>query len=170
MHCPIDGNPLTPMQYEGVTVHTCTSCGGELVPGDQLAHIVRVREQRFDEQARAVLASFKPLPGIPNDDADRALHCPACENTMQVVNYSNDSGVIIDRCPACASVWLDRDELEHLQILMEMWHDRAPTGVREIAAELEMARMQAADASDAPFKASRFAFVNAIINRLLDAA
>lgn len=170
MKCPIDGQTLSAMEYEGVTVYGCAGCGGEMVPGGELPRIINARERRFDEATRAVLASFRPLPGVPSDAAERAIHCPACENDMQVVNYSNDSGVIIDRCPACASVWLDRDELEHLQILMEMWHDRAPAGVRSIAADLELARMQAAEASQTPYKESRFAFVNAVINRLLDAA
>ncbi|MCA9307243.1 MAG: zf-TFIIB domain-containing protein [Phycisphaerales bacterium] len=170
MHCPVDGKPLTPMTYEGVTVHTCTTCGGECLPGDQLAHIVSVREARFDAATVEALSSFTPLAGVPADSGARALHCPACECAMRVVNYSNDSGVIIDRCPACSCVWLDKDELEHLQILMEMWHDRAPAGVRDVAAQLEMARMQAAEATAGPFKGSRFAFVNAVINRLLDAA
>lgn len=170
MRCPVDGSALTPMAYEGVTVHACGACGGECVSGSELAHIVTVREALFDAEAMEALSSFTPLAGVPAEAATRALECPSCGGPMGVMNYSNDSGVIVDRCPACSAVWLDRDELEHLQILMEMWHDRAPAGVRGVAAELEMARMRAAEATEGPFKASRFAFVNAVINRLLDAA
>lgn len=170
MRCPVDGTALTAMDYEGVTIHACGMCGGECVSGEALAHIVSVRETMFDEETRRVLSTFTPIHGVPAGEPERALRCPSCEAEMGVVNYSNDSGVIVDRCPVCSAVWLDRDELEHIQILMEMWHDRAPVGVRGLAAELEMARMRAAEATGGPFKGSRFAFVNAVINRLLDAA
>jgi Zn-finger nucleic acid-binding protein len=37
--------------------------------------------------------------------------CPACGATL--VNLDRD-GILIDRCPECRGVWLDRGELEKL--------------------------------------------------------
>lgn len=37
--------------------------------------------------------------------------CPACGATL--VNMDRD-GILIDRCPDCRGVWLDRGELEKL--------------------------------------------------------
>ena len=41
----------------------------------------------------------------------RILSCPACENSMRVVERA---GVSIDRCTACKGVFLDNGELEKL--------------------------------------------------------
>ena len=86
---------------------------------------------------------------------------------MVVTNYGGNSGVYVDRCPGCGSLWLDQQQLEKIQVLMEKWADEAPHELAKIAGKLEAARRRAAPKG---FEGSRFAFVNALINRLLDAA
>ena len=169
MRCPIDGNALSPIEYEGVMILACEECGGELLSGDALSRIVNVREAHFDSEQADLLGDRTPLAGVPSDEA-RSLTCPLCSGAMSAVNYGGDSGAIVDRCPTCEAVWLDAGELEKIQILMERWQDDAPFQLRAIAGELEHARRTAAAASGARFQGSRFAFVNALINRFLDAA
>ena len=70
----------------------------------------------------------------------------------------------------CGGVWLDRNELEHIQILTERWADEAPQQLQQVAGQLEAARRDAAEQANDGFAGSRFAFINALINRLLDAA
>ncbi len=53
---------------------------------------------------------------------------------------------------------------------MEKWADDAQPQIKAIAGELEMARRKAANTGSDAFSGSRFSFINAIINRLLDAA
>lgn len=38
--------------------------------------------------------------------------CPSCKNTEMV--EANKEGVLIDVCPQCRGVWLDRGELEKI--------------------------------------------------------
>ena len=40
------------------------------------------------------------------------MHCPVCENTR--MREVEKDGVMIDICPDCKGVWLDRGELEKL--------------------------------------------------------
>ena len=89
---------------------------------------------------------------------------------MRVVNYGGDSGVFVDRCERCQGIWLDQQELEKIQLLTEQWADEAPQQLRALSSELETARQAAAAQTNSAFSGSRFAFVNAVINRLLDAA
>lgn len=42
------------------------------------------------------------------------------------INYAYSTGVIVDRCPKCEGLWLDKDELEHIQIVIEEWEKRSP--------------------------------------------
>ncbi len=53
---------------------------------------------------------------------------------------------------------------------MERWADEAKPRIKALAGKLETARRDAADNATGSFSGSRFAFVNALINRLLDAA
>lgn len=168
MQSPITGNPMRPVEYEGALIYECPDTGGELLSGDALAHIVKRREMTFETPADAT--DQQPLFGIVTDETENLLDCPACAGPMQVVNYAGDSGIFIDKCPDCGAVWLDNEELEKIQILMEQWQDRAPAQLQAIAARLEETRRRAAADADEDFAASRFSIVNALINRFLDAA
>jgi Zn-finger nucleic acid-binding protein len=141
-----------------------------LVPGEALGQIVNLREERFDSEARAMIESTQPIFGVPAMQSERSLECPCCSNGMDVINYAGDSGVSVDRCPCCQTVWLDEHELENVQILMERWEDEAPETLKRVADQLENARQDAVRGTEGAFCGSRLSFVNALINRLLDAA
>ncbi len=170
MHCPACESELHELRYEGVSIWTCHACGGELVPGEALGQIVNLREERFDTESRAILESAQPHFGVPTVARERELRCPLCCSVMDVINYAGDSGVYVDRCPGCQTVWLDEQELENVQVLMERWEHEAPETLRKIAGELEQARQDAVRETEETFCGSRLSFVNALINRLLDAA
>jgi Zn-finger nucleic acid-binding protein len=169
MHCPCCGTYLRPTEYEGVVVHTCDGCGGEFLGGGELAHIVNTRDQRFSPVLRQALADRKPEFGLPSD-TQRWLNCPSCRKPMQSLNYCGDSGIVVDRCDHCQGVWLDHEELEKVQIIMEQWEDKAPEQIKAISDHLEQIRRETAESTGRAFAGSRFAFVNALINRFLDAA
>jgi Zn-finger nucleic acid-binding protein len=156
--------------YEGVRIHTCDGCGGEFIGSGELALIVRTRNERFPEAEAVDLSQIKPTFGVPASEKERTLSCPECASSMSVVNYGGDSGIFVDRCSACGGLFLDSGELENVQILMEHWADQAPQQIRSIAGELELTRRKAAEAGSNAFRGSRFSFVNALINRFLDAA
>jgi Zn-finger nucleic acid-binding protein len=159
------------VEYEGVMVRTCEGCGGEFIGADELAHVIRTREERFGSAMRDdVSPHHRPRFGVPDAEMRRTLQCPACHGAMAVCNYCGDTGIYVDRCDRCGGMWLDCEELETIQILTERWADSAPEQMRAIASELEEARRRAANAGNNAFAGSRFAFVNAIINRVLDAA
>jgi Zn-finger nucleic acid-binding protein len=52
------------------------------------------------------------------------LACPKCNGVMHPVNYSYSSGIIIDRC-ADHGIWLDRGELDKVQLSRETWAKKA---------------------------------------------
>ena len=169
MDCPNCQAAMKPVTYEGVEIHACASCGGEFVGAGALAHVVRTREERFGTEVADEIAEREPVFGVPVEETERQLACPACENRMRVINYGVDSGIFVDSCAVCGAVWLDKGELEKVQSLMDRWTDVAPEMIRGVALELEEIRRQAAS-QDACFHGSHFSFVNAVINRILDAA
>ncbi len=170
MECPQCSAGLQATAYEGVPMHTCESCGGEFVGGEELGRIVDNRKATFDAGMKDELTDCKPSFGAVSSQPDRSLSCPACGHPMTVSNYAGDSGIFVDRCEVCSGLWLDHAELEKVQIIMERWADEAKPRIQALAGKLEQARRTAADNAAGSFRGSRFAFVNALINRLLDAA
>lgn len=170
MHCPLCDLAMATVDYEGVPVHACDACGGEFIAAEPLRHIVNTRGRSFCPETRAALADHQPAHGVPVEARHRRLTCPSCRHGMDVINYAGDTGVCVDRCGECHGLWLDRHELEKVQILMERWADDAPEKLRAVAGSLEQARRENAEGHSRAFAGSRFAFVNAVINRLLDAA
>ena len=170
MQCPQCAGPLQATVYEDVPVHTCETCGGEFVGGEEFARIVDNRQETFSDRQRAELAECKPSFGRIATEPERLLQCPACGQTMNVTNYAGDSGIFVDRCSVCSGIWLDHQELEKIQVVMEKWADEASPQIRSIAGQLEAVRHEAAARTSGAFSGSRFAFVNALINRILDAA
>jgi len=59
----------------------------------------------------AVLARFRPK--------GPSRTCPGCGAAMMHRHYSYDDAIEIDYCSPCDAYWLDRDELEVLQLLAE---------------------------------------------------
>ena len=170
MKCPVCESNLKRAEYEGVNIDVCETCGGEFLDADELGHIVRVREKLFSEEERSALEQRKPVFGVPMEERRRSLRCPKCNGKMDTINYSTDSGVYVDRCRDCGGFWLDADELEQVQMLQEYWAQQGPVVARQMAAELEQARQKAASLTGNAYAGSRFSFINALINRFLDAA
>lgn len=166
MKCPNCHAGLKTITYEGIHIESCDGCGGEWLDSSELGHIARVRETRFTpEQRRAVAAAAKITPVILTDH-DRDLKCPKCGGTTDALDFGGDSGVVIDRCTSCHGFWLDKAELEGVQLLVEGWKDGLPADMARFA---PMLRKVALDV-DARTKVSisQFAFVNAVINGILD--
>lgn len=170
MNCPACARTLREIRYEGVAIRTCDGCGGEFIGAEQMRHIVIVREERFGPGLVAAMAGRRPAFGRAAPDSPARRNCPSCASPMSVVNYATDTGIHVDRCTSCGGIWLDNTELEKVQILLERWQDEAPAQIRALADELDDAARQVERQLSAPFRGSRFAFVNAVINRLLDAA
>ena len=166
MECPACQQALRTMDYEGITVDTCDGCGGEWLDSGELRQIVRVREARFDAEQRRAVAEASKIRGIKLEDVDEHRDCPKCTRPMSPVNYGGDSGIIISRCSECEGVWLDQGELEKIQMVAESWVDNLPDELAKHGAKLRRIAVET-DTGD-NVRVSRFGFVNAIINGIVD--
>lgn len=106
------------MFYEGVRVRVCGRCSGVLVGHPQLKLIVQRREVEIPREG-----GLNSTQG-----SERKNGCPACEAAMRKRRYRNS--ITVDQCPTCRSVWLDRGELEDLQLLAEMAADEKSASTR----------------------------------------
>lgn len=166
MQCPNCDASLRTIEYEGIRIETCDGCGGEWLDAEELGNIVKAREVKFTPEERQAIAQTTGITGVKLSDVDRDLKCPKCGGTTDAFNYGGDTGIILDRCTGCKGFWLDGNEIEKIQKLVEGWHDNLEGDIAKYGPKLREVAEQSDAADD--FSHSRFRFVNAAITGIMD--
>jgi Zn-finger nucleic acid-binding protein len=161
---------LQTITYEGISIETCNKCNGEWLDEAEIGKIVRIREVKFAPDKRRAIAESTTITGVVLKDVDRDLKCPKCDGTTDAVNYGGDTGIIIDRCTTCRGIWLDAEELENIQMVIEGWDDALPGDLQEYGPKLRDIAVKLDEADDV--SVSRLPligrFINSAINGILD--
>lgn len=119
MNCPACSSQLDVIMYENIEIESCRGCGGQWLDDTELKKIVDQRDVYFDQQKRAEVAKSIKRTQLTDNNVDRKMTCPKCSGSTKSINYSGDSGIIIDRCSGCKGIWLDAGELEKIQMFVE---------------------------------------------------
>ncbi len=129
MNCPRCKSSLRTILYEGIAIETCDQCHGEWLDDSELKRIVKRPDVEFSREKRKAFAesinSHRPELG------DEKLVCPKCQGETSPRNYGDDTGIIIDRCGDCGGFWLDKQELEAIQMFVEGVYDLLPDDLRK---------------------------------------
>jgi Zn-finger nucleic acid-binding protein len=157
-------------------IETCDSCNGEWLDGDEIKKITDLREQHFDAETRRAIAESHSYDGTSGLHVhDKNLVCPKCGITTDPINYGGGSGIIIERCCSCKGFWLDDQELEKVQMLVEGWEDALPDDLRQYRGTLTNVagttetRIEADEREAGPSKTPIVGpFINACINGIID--
>jgi len=116
--CPYCKEKLMEKIYEGVPIDTCQKCGGVWLDKDELYQIVERREKSFTPEEKAEVKP-EPVQQPKQTELVEEINCPICGVVMKRLTYASTSGIIIDRCPRGDGIWLDKGELEKIQIYIE---------------------------------------------------
>lgn len=103
MNCPKCHGALHEMEIEGVKVDFCSPCKGIWFDKDEMAFMAELPEDlpEVDVQQAAVATDFD---------------CPRCNNVkLQTMKFVKAEDLLIDRCPACQGIWLDKGELPKVE-------------------------------------------------------
>lgn len=128
--CPKCRQSLTKIDYEGAQVSRCHFCGGTLVEEQNLFRIFAREEKQFSEKlkkkADELLLQWRINPfhkGMKLSELVSAAfpvyRCPKCKTDMVRAPYTMQYFIVVDRCYSCNLIWLDKEELELLQIMVE---------------------------------------------------
>lgn len=106
MKCPDCKHVLKPIDCKGVVIHECTKCDGKWFEKDELQKV----EAREDDTVRWI--DFEPFSKEAEQlsASSEGKTCPKCLKKMASLKYLK-SNVVVDKCPTCKGVWLDRGEL-----------------------------------------------------------
>jgi len=110
MHCPRCTFPIEPVLTQGVEIDRCRRCSGTFFDAGEAPGALG-EGARFDTWRELwTLHEGKPSP----------LECPKDATRMLAHSVPmNDTSVLVDVCPQCQGMWLDRDEGKLLHPLIE---------------------------------------------------
>lgn len=106
MNCPRCKKTMVQEKREGEEILVCRNCDGMWLHRHQLNNLLK--ESGGDVE----LASINTLP---HDDSRGIIKCRECPDTTMIkINFLDYSDIVIDRCPSCGSLWLDKNELANM--------------------------------------------------------
>lgn len=168
--CPRCKEPLREVIYETTSIDLCPKCKGAWCEGDELGKIVQSREIAFsDEDHKDIVPDESKAVTASESQQVASLPCVACGQTMRRSNYSYTSGIIIDGCRYGHGVWLDKDELERVQVFVERWETQKGRVGRQYAGALKKAKEETDKRYEEAIRSSnvsRFGFVNRFMQML----
>ena len=118
MLCPTCKVEMEQLRYEGVTVDRCPKCEGVWLDFGELRLIATIAEKKFTQEE--IEAAIKT---DSRKKEESAVCCPRCGKLMEK-RESHDT--IVDMCPQGDGVWLDKGELERIQIVRERMEKTRP--------------------------------------------
>ncbi|HMO04065.1 MAG TPA: zf-TFIIB domain-containing protein [Kiritimatiellia bacterium] len=111
--CPVCGEAMENIDYEGFRVRYCHACGGHLIPAARLKAIQQrdsIPRAKLQEEVRARFTASTTEP----------VRCPRCRMTMRKQDVRLPVvQVQTDVCAPCGLIWLDAGELALLQLAHE---------------------------------------------------
>lgn len=168
--CPKCRTQLHEISYEGIPLDTCETCKGYWCDDSELGEIVKRREIAFsktDSPEITAKAASKKISG--QSEVVPEFPCAICGKLMQRFNYQNSSGIIIDSCVKGHGVWLDKGEIEKVQIFFERWNDKNDDEAAEYKKMIRLAKTEQQKRIEDGIKTiriSRFSPVNRFIQML----
>ncbi len=120
MKCPIDGGELVREIYEAnIEVEKCPDCGGMWLDYQELEQIQGTLEHDYTDELQQLPDLVGNAYAMALARSRPELQCPRCDRTMERREHGGCSQVLIDVCPQCRGIWLDKGELQALEIFFE---------------------------------------------------
>jgi len=117
--CPVCTNEkLVEKSYEGVPLDFCLKCGGVWLDSDELHQVIEKKEEKFSQGVKEEV-NPEEFKQAERPSLVKELNCPICGSLMNRLVYVSFSGIIIDRCSQGHGVWLDKGELDKVQVYAE---------------------------------------------------
>jgi len=169
MKCPRCSAVLQPTEYDGQTVEVCPSCKGEWLAAGELQKLVEHHDKVFTEKEIASLKAVdKEILTAEKDDHDE-LNCPACGDVqMEHFNYGDTSGIILHKCTQCGGIWMDKDQLEQVEEVVDGWKADLNKDVAKYGPVVDKIEVEEQKELDKDVSISRFGFVNSVLRRICE--
>lgn len=129
MKCPECSIQLEDHILVGKLYHKCPGCGGLWFDKGELSEIMQVKDW-FKIDSKYMGASTKI-------DKSKQL-CPRDEETLNTLEYGQETGIKIDVCPKCEGLWLDAGEVQAIHKDSETWTEKLKDIIEEELTTIEL--------------------------------
>jgi len=120
MQCPKDSSELQKRIFEAdIEIDECPKCKGMWLDHGELEQIQETLEHDYTNELSKMPEYINDTVELAKNRSETTLSCPACGGTMEKREYGYCSLVVIDSCPSCQGIWLDKGELKKLEIFFE---------------------------------------------------
>lgn len=126
MHCPHDGSDLETCERYGLSLDRCPQCDGLWL---DYAELDELEDTVFPED------EFKGT--LIFSDAETALACPVCGQSLKAFQYRLHS-LVVEHCPQMHGFWLDAGEEVRVRELLK---ERAKALAEKVRAEAEWGKL-----------------------------
>ncbi|MBP7126908.1 zf-TFIIB domain-containing protein [Myxococcota bacterium] len=106
--CPVCRVPMQTVTQHRQQIDQCPRCGGRFFDAGELEAVIQM-VRCFEE----VVLEEPEVKSIPEEEVRRIEICPVDGSSMDPQEIA---GIVVDRCPSCHGIWLDRGELVALKI------------------------------------------------------
>lgn len=113
MHCPICKSHLRIIEAAHLELDQCPTCHGVWFDQHELRPFIEFVLQNRDDVDDAHYDPLKGQYSVPGAE-EPVYPCPVCAVDMVKFNYAVDSNVILDRCPECEGLWVEKPEVRDL--------------------------------------------------------
>lgn len=118
--CPRDGAEMNQEVYEAdITVDVCPQCGGVWLDKGELESIQETVEKDYSKELSHLPDRLGAMSARLKQEAAPPVSCPLCSGEMARKEYGYTSQILIDTCPSCRGIWLDKGELQALEVFFE---------------------------------------------------
>ena len=110
--CPCCHITLETIKDATVTLAYCSQCDGILIEEEEFEKLI---EYRVNPSNKFNPLYLRFIQDHPRDNRKKAQfhNCPICSESMSIINYKKQSGIILDACEE-HGVWLDGGELRQI--------------------------------------------------------
>ena len=120
MKCPIDGSELSKNLYEdSVEIEKCNTCHGAWLDKGELEKIEEIKINDYTDELKKIPDYVGNAYAFAKSKNKDSLNCPKCNAELERREYGYCSLIFIDSCIQGHGIWLDRNELEALEIFYE---------------------------------------------------
>ena len=110
MKCPVDQVKMRQLEDKGIAMDWCDLCDGIWLDSGELTRLTKTA---------ADLPNLPPEPtSPPRRQTNTPPLCPRCDFMTETVPYGQEASILIDRCPTCHGLWLERGELQEIYDLI----------------------------------------------------
>jgi len=110
--CPACCANLNLYRIFGIKIEGCPNCKGIFLDKDELR---KLKDRTTQDSWRTLRWMDDEVEAIEKTNAMPSKRlCPKCQDVQTISTTFGDSKIIIDWCPKCNGLWLDRDEFQQV--------------------------------------------------------